>query len=273
MNSTKESTSTRTGWWLALVVAGAGIAALATGGEDSAPTAKPDAPAAPADPHPTSQPQAAALPAADAKKNDVSGRVKEVLEVAQYTYLLLDRGDDEVWAAVPKAKISVGEQVAIGGATRMANFKSATLARTFDVIYFGTIAKGPRVPAGHPGSTGAADEAPTDVGKIARADGANAHTVAEIFSKKQDLAGKRIALAARVVKVTPAILDRTWLHVRDGSGSAASGDHDLIVTTSTVPKIGDEVLIEGTVAVNRDLGSGYRYDVLIEDAVVKPRQK
>jgi hypothetical protein len=33
-------------------------------------------------------------------------------------------------------------------------------------------------------------------------------------------------------------------------------------------KVGDTVLIKGKVVINKDLGSGYKYEVIIEDAKV-----
>jgi hypothetical protein len=71
-----------------------------------------------------------------------------------------------------------------------------------------------------------------------------------------------------VVKVTPAIMGKNWLHLRGGSGSAATGDDDITVTSTATVAVGDVVVVTGTVRVNRDFGSGYSYPVLIEDATV-----
>jgi hypothetical protein len=37
--------------------------------------------------------------------------------------------------------------------------------------------------------------------------------------------------------------------------------------------VGQVVELEGTLVRDKDLGSGYRYDVLLEDATVKPRPR
>jgi hypothetical protein len=56
--------------------------------------------------------------------------------------------------------------------------------------------------------------------------------------------------------------------VRDGSG--AEGTDDLTVNTAGfVPNVGDTVLLTGTVALNKDFGMGYSYDVIVEDAELK----
>jgi tartrate dehydratase beta subunit/fumarate hydratase class I family protein len=42
----------------------------------------------------------------------------------------------------------------------------------------------------------------------------------------------------------------------------------LTVTTASRTKVGDTVLVTGTVATDRDFGAGYKYSVIIEDAKV-----
>jgi hypothetical protein len=95
-------------------------------------------------------------------------------------------------------------------------------------------------------------------------------TVSQIVREAGSLAGKRVRLAAKVVKSTPNVLGRTWLHVQDGSGEASRGDHNLVVTTEEVVPVGSVIVLEGTVVRDKDLGSGYRYDVLLEDATIGP---
>ena len=90
-----------------------------------------------------------------------------------------------------------------------------------------------------------------------------------IYTTAASLEGQRVRVRARIVKSTPNILGRTWLHVQDGSGDAAAGTHDLVVTTQGEHAVGQTVVIEGVVVRNKDLGSGYRYDVLLEEARVE----
>jgi hypothetical protein len=54
--------------------------------------------------------------------------------------------------------------------------------------------------------------------------------------------------------------------VRDGRG--AEGGDDLVVTTTDTAAIGDTVLVRGKLAADRDLGSGYRFELMIEDAAI-----
>jgi hypothetical protein len=105
-----------------------------------------------------------------------------------------------------------------------------------------------------------------DLAGIARADGGK--TVAEVFAESAALANQKVSVRGKVVKTNAGIMNKDWLHIRDGSG--ADGTNDLTVTTTTtpLPKIGDTVVISGTVVVDKDFGMGYQYPVLIEDAAV-----
>jgi hypothetical protein len=104
-----------------------------------------------------------------------------------------------------------------------------------------------------------------DLSGIEKAEGGQ--TVAEIFAAQDQLGGETVLIRAKVVKVNAGIMDRNWLHIRDGSGEA--GTNDLTVTTTdTVPSVGDTVLVSGTLGLNRDFGMGYMYPVIVEDAKV-----
>lgn len=109
---------------------------------------------------------------------------------------------------------------------------------------------------------------PLDTGdiKVPRATGADARTVAEIVGKRADLKDKSVSVRGKIVKFTPGILGKNWIHLRDGTGSAADGSNDVVVTTTDEAKVGEVVLVKGTVRTDRDLGSGYFYKLLVEDA-------
>jgi len=60
-------------------------------------------------------------------------------------------------------------------------------------------------------------------------------------------------------------MGKNWLHVRDGSGKADK-DNDLTITSQDVAKVGDVVVVKGSVRVDKDFGAGYAYPVIVEDA-------
>jgi len=209
-----------------------------------------------------------AAPATD--PNQLGGTVLETLDASSYTYVRFSTSAGEEWAAVPKIQLEIGSQVVISNPQVMANFESKTLGRTFETIYFGTI-KAPSAPAmtggmGKTTSTANADATPI---KVDKAEGATARTVAELYAEKDALSGKTVALQGKVVKYSAGIMGRNWIHLQDGSGDAADGTHDITVTSNDTATIGDIILIEGTVTLDKDFGAGYLYPVIVEDASVK----
>lgn len=113
--------------------------------------------------------------------------------------------------------------------------------------------------------------APVDLGdiKVPKAGGPNARTVAEVITKRIELKDKTVLVRGKVVKFTPEILNKNWIHLRDGSGSASDNTHDVIVTTNGQARVGDVVVVKGVVRIDKDLGSGYAYKVLIEEATLQ----
>jgi hypothetical protein len=212
----------------------------------------------------------AATPPASAQ---LKGQVLEVIDAGQYTYLRLKTADGETWAAVLHAPVAKGAQVAIQDPMVMTKFESKTLKKTFDKIVFGTLAgSAPAAPAALPAqahaAAGAAATPEQPIGKIARATGADARTVAEVVAQGAQLKNRSVTVRAKVVKVSSNIMGKNWVRVRDGSGSAADGSNELLVTTTQVATVGDVVVVKGVVHTNVDLGSGYSYKVLVEDATL-----
>lgn len=94
--------------------------------------------------------------------------------------------------------------------------------------------------------------------------------ISDIYKNKDSLDKKQVTVKGKVVKVASGIMNRNWIHIQDGSGKAASKDNDLTVTTSKdLPNVGQTVTITGTLAKNKDFGSGYFYTVILEGATVK----
>lgn len=230
------------------------IAAALTGCKRNTPPA-----AAPA------TPQAAQAAPAGAT---VTGRILERLDAPPYTYFRLQIGNEEQWAAVPENSLKVGQDVTLANPMPMTNFESKSLKRTFPMVLFANLAGA--APAGtspgnvaHPPITKGADLGDSRTPKAA---GADAKTVAEAYAQKDSLKEKTVSIRGKVVKFNAQILGRNWIHLRDGSGSADQGNHDLTVTTTATAAVGDVVTARGILRLNKDFGSGYSYPVILEDA-------
>lgn len=228
---------------------------------------------------PASSSTAPAAPSAPAAADGdaIGGQVREAFDVAEYTYLRLQRADGaELWAAVTKAPVTVGSTVAIANAARMTNFHSASLKRTFDVIYFGnlegasahsarTLPPGHPEIAGHamPGHGAAAMAAPPPVA-VAPASGANARTIAALFAERASLAGQKVRVQGQVFKSTP-VQGLSYVRLRDGSSTDAASS-ELVVSSRDAAKVGEVVTFEGTVGLDVDVGIGTKYPVMLQEA-------
>lgn len=105
--------------------------------------------------------------------------------------------------------------------------------------------------------------------KVERAAGENGHTVAEIFANNTKLDGQTVRVQGKVVKFSPKIMGKNWIHLQDGSGDPLNNTHDLVITTNAEPpKDKDIITVEGIVRANKDFGAGYSYVVLVEEAKI-----
>ncbi len=89
---------------------------------------------------------------------------------------------------------------------------------------------------------------------------------ATLFSDMKKYDGKTVKIKGQVTKVNSAIMGKNWVHIQDGTES--DGHFDLTVTTDQSPEIGAVVTFEGTIALDKDFGYGYTYDVLMEDGTI-----
>jgi VCBS repeat-containing protein len=213
-----------------------------------------------------------APPAAAATGGGLTGPVLERLNASPYIYIRVKTPRGEIWAAVPEAKVDVGTEVTVVNAMLMANFESKTLKRTFGEVYFGTLASAGSAaaggPAGNPHTGAPLAPAPIDVGKVEKASGPDARTVAEVWAQKASLAGKTVTIRGVVVKYNEGVMGKNWMHLQDGSGDAKQATHDITVTSLDGATKGETVTITGTVRANKDFGAGYVYALIVEDAKV-----
>ena len=204
----------------------------------------------------------------------LSGKVLKSMDGGGYTYIYLQKKDrKKIWVAIPKAKVTVGSTIDLVPGEEMKNFESRALKRTFERITFslGRIApQGVRTgtfpEVASPGNKNSATVNETMT--IARAEGSNAHTVAELYAQKNSLNGRTVLVRGKVTKVVPRIMKMNWLHIQDGTGSAGKKDHEVVVKTKAQPATGETITISGTLLKDKDYGSGYRYDVIIDNAVI-----
>jgi hypothetical protein len=207
--------------------------------------------------------QGAPRPAA----NTMSGKVIDVIDAAGYTYAQVDTGKQVVWTASTTTTLHKGDVITFSSAMPMNNFHSNSLNRDFPVVYFsgrfglGSAHAADRATAKppHPAIETAADEKP--VPGIDRVKGGN--TIAELYTDRKKLAGTTVRVRGKVTKYTAGVMGKNWIHLRD-----SSSPQDLAVTTKDTAALGDVIVVEGKVGLDKDYGYGYVYPVILEDAQI-----
>jgi len=265
----------------ALVAVLAPVVSLACGGSSS-PAAVPTA--TPATEQPTQATSAAAAPAgSDTLPNPgaVSGTVAETMNSGGYTYARLTDNGRDTWMAAPEIlSIAVGDRLTGTVSMPMERFRSRTLNREFDVIYFvnrvtrnGEVLQPAPAAAGGmamAGSHGAGELAEAPAPPVEPVDPApGGLRVADVWKQREALSGSIVTVRARVVKANYEIMGVNWYHLQDGSGTGADGTNDLTITSDAQARVGDVVTISGTLVTKKDFGAGYAYDAIVEKASIR----
>lgn len=222
------------------------------------------------------------MPAAEVQSNNAmpmaqdpnlhKGVALEKLNAMQYTYLLVNENGTEKWLAFPKAEVKIGETYYYGNEMLMTNFESKDLKRTFEKVYF---VEGVTTQQSHSGNMAQPQENPHATGKVTAVEKADVNiapakgglSIADLFARKAQLVGKRVIVKGKVTKYNEAIMNSNWIHIQDGS--SYKGSYDLTISSQKAVKVGETYTFEGTVVTNKDFGAGYKYDVLLENAVIK----
>lgn len=245
----------------------------------------------------TAEASVAATLQPETAQDALTGTVVETFDSGGYTYIQLDTGSDKVWAAIGQAKVAVGDKISLLNGPVMRDFHSKSLDRTFpEIIFSSGMAGANAAPHGATGDSfsqamkgeggGAMPPAAMGMGaeessggsvkaitplqevKVEKATGDNAYSVEELFTSAADLVGKKVKVHGKVVKVSPGIMGRTWIHLQDGTGDPMKNTHDLVVTSADVPELNSVVTVEGELAKDKDFGAGYFYNVIVEGATV-----
>ena len=88
--------------------------------------------------------------------------------------------------------------------------------------------------------------------------------IADLVANPKKYEGKYVQISGTCSKVNANILGKNWIHLQDGS----KDDYDLVVTSTDLVKEGDTVTMKALVSLNKDIGAGYVYDIILEEGTV-----
>lgn len=197
--------------------------------------------------------------------------VLEVTHVSSYTYALVIKNNDNKWLAAPSVVIEVGDVVFYKGGTEMPGFYSKELDKTFaSVLFLEKISKNKEdfeikafqhpALAMHPSKT----EKTIEKLSVVISPVEEGMSIVELIKNKKDYEGKVVKIKGQVIKFTTKILGKNWIHLQDGT--EINGEFDVTFTTNALVNVGDVVVMEGKVTLDKDFGYGYFYKLIIEDA-------
>lgn len=205
------------------------------------------------------------------------GTVSESIEAGSYVYLKLE--EQGIWIAATSFSVSAGDQVQFSGGSEMRDFYSKSLDRTFETVFFvqnAALASADAVKmhapvvmksgAGMPSRSAAPQLQAPVAGEITPL--TEGKTIADIIADSAGLEGQEVKVNARVMKVSKHILGKNWITLQDGTGTPPG--NKLVVTSQELPSKGDVLIATGTVKTDIDIGSGYKYKVLLEETVFSP---
>jgi len=199
------------------------------------------------------------------KKEAHIAMVVDKINTSNYTYLQVSENKKTFWIAVPFMEIEIGETVYFSKFMEMKDFKSETIDRTFSSLLFVEDARKSATPDHMKQVHSGAMTISKQNVKIEPLD--DGYTIEKIYSEKNDLNGIVVEVKGKVVKYNPQIMNRNWIHIQDGTGS--ENDYDLVVTSADEVKVGDIIIVEGSVTIDKDFGAGYFFPIVIEDASIK----
>jgi hypothetical protein len=192
-------------------------------------------------------------------------KVLDYMDVPNYTYLHVLENGNEYWIAAPQMKTEKEEILYYLHGTKMKDFHSDALNRTFPSIYFvqsisQNLQQGQTISSVHQQANLSQRE------KISVEPLGDGKTVAQIYSHRDKLSGMIVKIRGKVVKYNQGIMSRNWIHIQDGTES--NGSFDLLITGKDETSLGQIIIVEGKIVLNKDFGSGYSYPVLLEDAKI-----
>lgn len=198
--------------------------------------------------------------------------VNEILPTEKYLYLDVNEGDDKFWVAVGKQDIEIGGTYIFSGAIYKHNFKSKEYDRTFENLYMVNKLLKQNDDGGHTVVPSAKSETAVDPHSQPEQESNSSENIeregsikiADIVADPKKYEGKKIQVSGKCVKINNGIMGMNWIHLQDGS----KDDYDFVVTTEFVLQVGQVVTMEAVVALNKDFGAGYKYDIILENGML-----
>lgn len=192
--------------------------------------------------------------------------VKEVIQTNNYTYLNVEEDDKTFWIAVISRESKPGDVLYFTKSYEMKNFESRELKRTFPSVLFidDLTDKLATEQEAAPAPRTAQKPTISKWSEVSVEVPAGGITIADLFKNPGNYSGKPVIIRGVITKYNAEIMKKNWVHLQDGTDY--EGKFDLTVTTADSLMVGKTATFKGVITLNKDFGSGYYYDVIMEQA-------
>jgi len=199
--------------------------------------------------------------------------VEEVLPTKKYVYLNVTEAGKQFWIATGKTEVKVGDTYFYRGGLLKTNFESKEYNRVFETVYLVTNLVAEKH-GNNAGKVNISDytevkqntpekvDVETHIDKVVRHKGSI--RIADLVKNPKKYVGKTIQLNGICTKINAGIMNRNWIHIKDGS----KDDFDLVITSNVFVPEGTAFTIKAVVILNKDFGAGYKYDLILENGII-----
>lgn len=198
--------------------------------------------------------------------------VEEVQPSSKYLYLRVREGNNSYWMATGPSEVAVGDVYYYNEALVKTNFESREMQKVFDTLYLVT----QLVPEAHGKNMKPISKVappPKNNETAAQKEGHHSAlgsgivkktTISKLLENPGDFDDKLVEINGKCTKINTGILSRNWIHLQDPDKS----DKKIVLTSKEEVSPGDLVTFRARVALNKDFGAGYTYEVLLEKGVL-----
>jgi len=203
-----------------------------------------------------------------------SVEVIQVIHTTKYTYLRVNEDKQEYWMAIVREEVKPGETIYYSQGYEMKEFYSKELDRTFASVLF---VQDPSASPDKLAATGGAampDAAAAGMNPrrqpVTRLENLTIQptqgciALEDLFKNREQYNGKKVKVRGLVTKLSKQIMQKNWMHIQDGTVDGET--FDLTVTSKDIVTEGNIATFEGIVALKKDFGSGYFYEIIMEEA-------
>jgi|TARA_R110000737_G_scaffold352788_1_gene400343 hypothetical protein len=185
----------------------------------------------------------------------------EILQGERYSYLKVSDGKNEYWISTIKEEYDLTEEYFYTESIHKTDFFSTEFNRNFDDFY---LVSDLQPLHNHTNDAHNSESQEEIIIKPGETNRPGSIKISDLIKNSKKYVGQEIQVTGKVVKVNANIMDRHWIHLKDGSYD----DYDFVLTTKTVVPIGHLVTFKGTFNKDVDFGSGYRFEYIMEKATI-----